>query len=311
MTTITSFEPKTGGENISEVKRVLANLEKEGLNFENLEEVNHRIENAKMIIKSQQENAFTHFNEAYGEYMNKKDEEFVKKAMQQNIVPLTLYKDVFVMVQTAKEMISWYMYLEELQSIMLDKQKRLLIETRGVKVLGQTLIEMKSYMTEKDKLIKEIVESKINHIQTVMMSTQEQLQTNAWILNKENTRQIMDGLQEISKIQSKTIEMLTNTINQLLQLLKSLDAGNLKEILKSEEQKVRDVYIKQELESKEANQNIKRRIMEKEQEWKDNKLKVPEMSKNAMMPTREASVSAKGNDLQLEKDDEVVNFDDF
>jgi hypothetical protein len=306
-----TFEPKTGGENISEIKRVLENLDKEGLNFENLEEVTNKIENARNIIKTQQENAYTNFNEAYGEYMNKKDEEFVKKAMQQNIVPLTLYKDVFVMVQTAKEMISWYIYLNELQTIMIKKQTKLLIETRGVKVLGQTLIEMKSYMTEKDKLIKEIVESKINHIQTVMMSTQEQLQTNAWILNKENTRQIMDGLQEISKIQSKTIEMLTNTINQLLSLMKNLDAGNLKELLKSEEQKVRDVYIKQELESKEANQNIKRRVMEKEQEWKDNKLKVPEMSKNAMMPTREASVSAKGNDLKMEKDEEEVNFDDF
>jgi hypothetical protein len=208
------FVLATGNDNEAQIRRVLEDFEKASINHYNFKKYTEKWLNTRQIVLAQIENEYSQYVEELETYRELKDQERVKNAIANRVVPLDIYDAVLKMHFRARQIVSWKFIEAEMSTILMYKLSAALGEVRAVDIEREVVNRMHEMEENRNKLFLEIMTTRFDAMDTKFVASLKVLQETHKLDKKENTQILANALITNSQIMQETIASFAKTLKQ-------------------------------------------------------------------------------------------------
>lgn len=276
------FKPNDVNENSSSVKSVIDRLENARISLETFEEWYAEVITTKKIIEAQIENNFVTFKKQKREAKDLYEEAKEQDRISKDFVPARLNALQNQLYHSQKSILYWYVLLSNIQEIMLEKAKDILLDAKKSAVMRDAIKRSESYIKEQNDFFKEVVTNKMNNMDEKIMGSLEQIQRETNSFHKDNIKVLSDALETFSENNVTGIRKLADMVINM--------------------QKPDEIIEEQNKENNQTLEKAKEEYKNNVEEHSNKKLDYPTLEKNQQLPQQEVTEEIE------EKDDEEVEF---
>lgn len=194
---------KAGGENEAEVKLVLNRLQKSSVSYSNHKRFVDEWTTVRRIIRAQIENELSRYSEERTQYLELRDSDRVKRAIQdERLVPRDLWQGTLKLQYHARQIVGWLLYEANLSRVMVEKLTGAVGEVRALDIERETLKRVDENVKGTAKMFQDIMQTRFESMDEKFLQALANMQEQEHLHKRDivNTMgRILDDLQNNNK----------------------------------------------------------------------------------------------------------------
>lgn len=203
-----------GGDNESNIKRVLSEMKQAAVNHHNYKKYAQNWESTRSIILSQVENEYSQYNDKVERYRELREAPRIKSSLENNLAPMELFSTVVEMTNHIRLILAWKIIESELSQTFVEKMVGCLAEVSSLEVEREVLKRMGEMVQSQSDMFSEALQSRMQTFDSKFLAFVSATQNENRIDRKETVNMLTNALITNSQIMEQALQSVAKILKQ-------------------------------------------------------------------------------------------------